>query len=355
VFVMKEQLSVILQETQGETGVPAIAGIVVSHEDVLAQEVVGVRRLGDDAPVTIDDRFHSGSNAKAMTGALCAILVEGESLRWDTKPLDVFPELTGDLIPEYKSITLEMLLRHTAGIPPYMDDEAEDFILPEMDQVPHEDQISYFAKWVLRERPPVVEPGSEFSYSNAGYSIAGAMVEAVTGETWARAMQEYLFAPLGMDAVAMGGWPATREPHQPWGHLVNGDELVPHPPDDEYQPELFLAPAGDVNLSLPNYALFLQMNLLGLQGRQTILSPESIWHLHNDGERGYGIGWGVTTLRGMEELGLFSTHAGSAGTFIMAAGIPHSSDCAVALTTNSGVNEVLQLGFKRIIASYCQF
>lgn len=349
---MPEQLIEILEETRQETGVPSIAGVVTSHSDILALEAVGVRRLGELTQVTINDRFHSGSNAKAMTATVCAILVDRGLLNWETTPLDIFPELKDKLLPEYKAITLEMLLRHMAGIPPYTDDEAEDFVIPDFNQIPVEGHIGYFAKWVLQERPPIVEPGKEFSYSNAGYTIAGAIIEAVTGNTWAGAMKEYLFDPLGMEAVAGVGWPALREPDQPWGHLVEGGKLVPHPPDDDYQPESYLAPAGDVSVSLPQYARFLQMNLQGLQGRETVLSGEGVWRIHNKGEPGYGMGWGVTTMRGIEALGLFSTHAGSAGTFILVAGISHTHDRAVAMATNSGVNEVIQLGFKQIIANY---
>jgi D-alanyl-D-alanine carboxypeptidase len=345
-------LTEILTEASEQSGAPGAAGIVVSHDEITDRACVGVRRLGTETPVTIDDKFHTGSNAKAMTAAVCAALVEHDFFGWETTYLDVFPELSGDILPAYQTITLEMLLRHNAGIPSYTDDEAEDYVLPPMNGIPVEEQITGFSKWLLQNLEPVNEPGSEFSYSNAGYSIAAAMAEAVSGRTWAELIEKYIFHPLGIDGVAGKGWPAKHDPAQPWGHIFKEGELLPHPPDDDYQLEEFLAPAGDVCLSIVDYGKFLQMNLKGLQGLETILSSESIQHLHNHGNKGMGLGWGVGSLKTIENLGTFSTHGGSAGTFICVAGVSHQLDLAVGLFTNFNADEFIQLTFKKIIAEY---
>ena len=177
------------------------------------------------------------------------------------------------------------------------------------------------------------------------------MAEVVSGKSWKTLLQEAVFSPLEIDAVAGSGWPALHDPDQPWGHLVKNGKLVPHPPDDAYQLETFLAPAGDVCISLPHYGRFLQMHLKGLQGKETILPGDLIRKMHNHGRPGSGMGWGITTLRSLEALGPFSTHAGSAGTFILVAGISHAEGRAVAFATNAGVQEAIP-GFKKIIASF---
>lgn len=350
---MDKRLNQILSEIRQETEVPAIAGIVLCHDSVIAQAAMGKRRLGGGEEITIEDKFHAGSNTKAMTATLCASMVYQDFLSWQTTLLDVFPDLVNKIIPEYKTITLEMLLTHMAGIPPYTDDEAEDFVLPVLDGIIGEQQITYFSKWLLQTQNPINVPGSEFSYSNAGYSIAAAMIEAAIGRTWKNNLEEYLFSPLEIEARVAQGWPALYDPNQPWGHLVINNEIVPHPPDDEYQLEYFLAPAGDVSISLPEYGKFLQMQLKGLQGKDTIIPSEFILRMHHYKKPGYGMGWGVTELRSLESLGLFSTHAGSAGTFIMVAGISHAQDCAVALATNAGKQEVMQ-GIKKVIAVFME-
>lgn len=342
----------ILSIASEKSGAPGAAGIVVSHDEIIDKAVVGVRRLWTKTPVTSEDKFHTGSNAKAMTATVCAALVERDLLRWETTPVDVFPELREKILPAYRKITLEMLLRHIAGIPPYTDDEAEDYVLPPVSGVPVEEQITSFSKWLLQNLEPVNQPGEEFSYSNAGYSIAAAMAEAVSRQSWAVLMEADVFKPLDMEGVAGKGWPAKHDPTQPWGHIDKDGELVPHPPDDVYQLEEFLAPAGDVCLSISDYGKFLQMNLKGLQGEETILPGESIRYLHNHGNIGGGLGWGVVNLKTLENLGVFSTHAGSAGTFVCLAGISHEMDLAVGVCTNFDSTEFIQLTFKKIIAEY---
>ena len=51
---------------------------------IVAAGAVGTRRVGTNIPVGIDDRFHIGSDTKAMTALLAAMLVEEGKLRWDT-------------------------------------------------------------------------------------------------------------------------------------------------------------------------------------------------------------------------------------------------------------------------------
>jgi CubicO group peptidase (beta-lactamase class C family) len=347
---MDRQLMDILERACRETGSPSAAGIVVSHDSILALGAFGLRRHGADTPVTVDDQYHTGSNAKAMTATMIASLIHKGKLQWDSRPHEVFSDLVEKVLPDYKSITLELLLRHHAGIPPYTDDEAKDFVLPDWGGVSDEQQILYFSRWLLQHRDPVNEPGTEFLYSNAGYCIAAAMVEAVTGRNWKDLLNLNLFDPLGIDAIAGCGWPGHHGADQPWGHLVEHGEVVPHDPDGDYQLEPFLAPAGDVCIAMLDYGRFLQMNLKGLQGSDEFLPSRLIRLLHNDGIPGYGMGWGVTKIRSLEELGLFSTHAGSAGTFIMVAGISHELDRAVAFATNSGVDETIELGFRQMVA-----
>ena len=168
---MPVDLSDVLERACQATGSPSAAGIVVSHDSILALGAVGVRRRGVGTPININDRYHTGSNGKAMTATMIASLVHKGLLRWDSGPLDVFPDLAGKILPSYESITLELLLRHHAGIPPYTDDEAKDFVLPDWKGISDEQQISYFSKWLLRHRDPINEPGTAFFYSNAGYSI----------------------------------------------------------------------------------------------------------------------------------------------------------------------------------------
>lgn len=69
---MDKQLIDILERACQESGSPSAAGILVSQDSVLALGAVGMRRNGADTPVTVNDKYHTGSNAKAMTATMIA-------------------------------------------------------------------------------------------------------------------------------------------------------------------------------------------------------------------------------------------------------------------------------------------
>jgi CubicO group peptidase (beta-lactamase class C family) len=96
---------------------PAIAAAVVKDGKVISAGAVDTRRAGVKIPVTINDRFHLGSDTKAMTALLTAMLVEEGKLRWDTTTAEIFPELADKMDPGFRRVTLEQLLSHTSGIP----------------------------------------------------------------------------------------------------------------------------------------------------------------------------------------------------------------------------------------------
>src|SRR5512147_3235278 len=73
----------VLQPYRERFGLPAVAAAVARGGAVVTAGAVGTRRHGTDAPVTRDDRFHLGSDTKAMTALIAAMLVEEGRLRWD--------------------------------------------------------------------------------------------------------------------------------------------------------------------------------------------------------------------------------------------------------------------------------
>lgn len=96
---------------------PALAAAVVRDGTMLASGAVGTRRAGTDISVTIADRFHVGSDTKAMTALVAATLVEQGRLRWDAAVGEAFPEFAATMDAGLRGVTLEQLLLHTSGIP----------------------------------------------------------------------------------------------------------------------------------------------------------------------------------------------------------------------------------------------
>ena len=74
-----------------EFGLPALAAAVFQNGSIVACGAVGIRRAGTQIPVTINDRFHIGSDSKAFTSLLAGQFVQEGKLRWTELRLMFFP------------------------------------------------------------------------------------------------------------------------------------------------------------------------------------------------------------------------------------------------------------------------
>ena len=106
-----------MEPIRREYKLPALAAAMVKDGRVVALGATGVRRAGGAERVGIHDRFHISSCSDAMTAMLAAILVEEGKLRWDSTVGEVFGDQADELLPEYRSATLEQLLTHRFGLP----------------------------------------------------------------------------------------------------------------------------------------------------------------------------------------------------------------------------------------------
>ena len=279
-------------------GYPALAAAVACRDGLLAAGATGVRKVGNADPVTLDDRFHLGSVTKPMLATVIATLVEEERIGWDSTLVDILPSVAASIHPALRAIRLEDLLSHRAGIDPFIGHERFAQLPPFGGSA--RDQRLAFAEWLLHQEP-FVEPLSRNLYSNAGYTIAAAMTEWVTDQSWEAVLQDRLFDPLHLVSAGFG-WPAENGPNQPWGHRKESQGFVPH----VYRVTPFEAPVGDVHCSILDLAAFGRMHLRGLAGEYTLLRAETIRKLHTP--IGYfGLGWEI----GEQE----HQHSGSAGTF----------------------------------------
>lgn len=133
-------------------------------------------------------RFRIGSMNKMFTAVAIAQLVESGKLRWDTTLAEMMPEYPDQAAAA--NITLWQLLHHTAGL--------GDFFVPEFYRnrenfVNPRDYLDLIAR-----QPRVAEPGTDWSYSNAGYILLGRIVENASGENYFEYIQRHVFAPAGM-------------------------------------------------------------------------------------------------------------------------------------------------------------
>lgn len=316
--------------------IPALAWAVVVGGEIVATDAVGHRRHGAPERVTADDRFHIGSLTKSMTATVAAGLVEAGEISWTTTVAESFPGFAEQIHPDYRDVTLEQLLTHRSGAPGEVPGDLWKAAWA-AEGTPAEQRTS-FLKGILA-RKPKAEAGTEMIYSNAGYTIAGGMLERASERTWEALMHSMLFEPLAMDSAGFGAPATPGEVDQPWGHTrrwFSGLRAVPPGPGADNP--LAISPAGAVHCSVGDLARYAAFHLAGEEGDYGLLGPESFRKLHTpvaDGD--YALGW-VAVERNWAG-GRALMHAGSNTMFQAVVWIAPERGLAVITAANAGGKE----------------
>jgi CubicO group peptidase (beta-lactamase class C family) len=162
---------------------PGVAFVGIKGEGIIFSKGFGISTTQPDTPITPDSLLQTGSVGKMLTAIVVARLAEEGKLKFD-EPIGTYVK---ELSPKVSKLTLHQLLSHTAGLR-----DADRFT----GSVKEEDLRNDVLAW--KDNIFFEEPNKIFSYSNIGYSIAGLVIEQVTGKTYSAAMDELLFKPVGM-------------------------------------------------------------------------------------------------------------------------------------------------------------
>ena len=296
-----------LAKARDQHKLPGIAAVVQIGGKLEAEVAMGLRANGHPERVTTNDRWHIGSDTKAMTATLIARLVEYGKLRFEDTLADAFPEMSSSMAPAYRAVTITQLLSHTAGLPPLTDDKELPPFYATINGITALPAQRAAVSRAYLAMPPASKVG-EFAYSNLGFIIAGAIAEARTGKSWEDLVREQIFAPLGIVNAGFGAPGTPGKVEQPQGHN-EGRPLNPGSADADNPPAI--GPAGTVHIALKDWLLFAQDQLEGVYGRGKLLKPESYRKLHTPVSGVYALGWG--TKLSPDGTPTIITHSGSNG------------------------------------------
>ncbi|HUF32813.1 MAG TPA: serine hydrolase domain-containing protein [Acidimicrobiales bacterium] len=301
---------------------PAMAVAYVSlHQGVLVG-IAGTRGHGDGTPVSVDSRFHIGSDTKAMTAVLVAQLVQAGELTFDSRIADVLANAAVDA--SLGAITVRDVLGHRTGLVDDLDlrglHEATDAVAARREAV-------YEAL-----RSPRREPDS-YAYANLNYMLAGVLVEEILARSWTDIIEERLFAPLEMTSCGFG---APLGDLDPLGHTAEGTPIPHDAPVSDNPPAL--GPAGTVHCSIGDWAKFATAMLEVLTGTDNeILSAATAADLFA-GEEHYVAGWLRTDRDGEVSYG----HDGSNTLWYARAVLRPAQRDAVLIASNTGERSAMR-------------
>jgi CubicO group peptidase (beta-lactamase class C family) len=235
--------------------------------------------------------------------------------------------------PAWRDVTLRLLLAHRAGAPAGLDAGGLWGRLWVHPGTPREQRRTLVAD--VLTRPPDPAPGTRYVYSNAGYALAGAMLETLADTPWERLLQREVFQPLGMDAVGFGAPGTPGELDQPLGHHATADGPRPQPLGPGDDNPAAIGPGGTVHASLEAWARFVAAHLRGAQGEHDFLEAASWRTLHTPLEgQDYALGW-VVAERGWAG-GTALTHSGSNTMWFCTAWLAVERGFAVLAAANVG-------------------
>lgn len=316
----------VRRAVRGGGEVPGLWGAVVTADGLVAVGAGGVRKMGETVPALVGDEVHLGSCTKSMTAAMVAMAVERKELAYESTLGELFPELREKMHKGYAGVTLRQLLDHKAGLP---------------------GGVTWWAGWtepLAEQRRKLVEqvltsaPAGAvgtFGYSNVGYAVLGAALEARSKRPWEQILKEELFVPLGMTSAGFGPPGRLGTTDEPWGHVWDGGKLRPMQWDNPPA----MGPAGTVHCSMEDWGKFVAW-CLRAEARGTKELPREGWlRLTAGGEaEGVGVGdeyvggWGVTSR---EWAGGRTLHnAGSNTTWYCAVWMAPKRGFALMVATN---------------------
>lgn len=262
--------------------VPGVAAAAATKDGVIFQGGFGTRDLATGAPMTADTVVWIASMTKAITATCAMRLVERGQLSLDDDIAAVLPELGRAQVLEgfdadgkprlraaARAITLRHLLTHTSG---HAYDMWNADIRRYIEVTGMPGVIS--CKNAALLLPLASDPGEKWEYGIA-IDWVGKAVEAVSGQTLAQSMQDWIFGPLGMTDTGFKIGAAQRQRlarihARSEGGLVSTDTEIPQEPE-------FHMGGGGLYSTVGDYLTFARMIMHGgtLNGVQ-VLRPETV-------------------------------------------------------------------------------
>ena len=276
------------------------AGVVLVRDGkIVFSKGYGYSNLAKRAPVVPDRTlFRPGSVSKLFTWTAVMQLVQAGKLNLDA---DVNTYLDFKIPPKFgKPITLRNLMTHTPGF----EETVRDLF------VEKGSQLYPLRDYLIRRMPNrIFPPGEVIAYSNYGATLAGYIVQRVSGEPYAQYVERHIFKPLGMDHSTMvQPLPPNLAPLMAEGYVTASSGKA--------QPFEFVeaAPAGSASATVSDMARFM---LAYLQANPKLLNPATIREMFTlqvapaPGMNGFDLGFYQENRNGQRIV----AHAGDTGVF----------------------------------------
>jgi len=296
-----------------EFEVPGVSLAIVKDGKVVVAKGYGVRKLGESMPVDEYTLFGIASNTKAFTATALALLVEEGKLKWDGRVIDYLPwfQLSDPYVT--RELNIRDLLVHRSGLSLGAGD-----LLWWPPSTYNRKEISQR----LRYLPLATSFRDAYAYDNVLYTVAGEVIEAVSGLTWEDFVQRRILDVIGMTTSNVRHSDAEKGGNVATTHArVNGKVQVVKPFASDNT-----NPAGGINSNAVDMAkwMIVQLDSGRISETKRLFSARTatlLWSMVvplptappppeaaplRSNFNGYALGFGVRDYRGVKMV----THTG---------------------------------------------
>jgi CubicO group peptidase (beta-lactamase class C family) len=314
-----ESLAALVREKMEEHRIPGVALGVVKDGRTLVRGF-GVTNVEYGQPVTPDTVFPIASISKTVAATALMRLVEDGKVALDAPVQTYLPDFRTQDERASREVTVRHLLTHTPGWEGQLSTaERGDRTLAEFTES-------------LADLPQLSEPGRVWSYNNAGFGVAGRVIEVVTASSIHNALRDLVFAPLGLThAVSRAGDALTYRFAAGHRDRAGATEVI--------RPFSFFpnVTAGGLAMSLESLIRYATFHLgEPVEGVAGVLPPASIERMRTPELRKeptddeMGVGWQLRRVGGV----LTAAHGGTLGGHILQVQLVPERRLAFAILTN---------------------
>ena len=304
-------------------GYPGMAVGVVSDQRLVWARGFGLANVADRTAMTPQTKFRMASHSKLFTATAIMQLRERGKLHLDDPVSKHLPWFTVKPVhADDPPITIEELLTHSSGLPREAADHWTTFNFPTHEEF----------KTLMPKRQAAFPPETRWKYSNLAYTLAGMIVEQVSGTSWADYVTRHIYQPLGMvDSSVDRNVPGLATGY---GRRMPDGSRSTMPFIDARG----MAAATGITSTVEDMAKFVSAQFRqGPSGGDRILNTASLREMHrvrmleNNWSRGNGIGFAVTRNRDKTYVG----HGGSYPGYITHTLIDLTGKVGVIVLTNA--------------------
>ncbi len=321
-----------------EWNVPGVGIGIVYKNKVIYNKGFGCRDIKNQLPVTSRSLFAIGSATKAFTTFTMGVLVDKDSLKWDTPVREYLPDFRLFDVFASNAITPRDLVTHRSG-------------LPRHDKLWYNNNES--SRYDIVKKLRYLEPNEglrvKFQYNNLMFLTAGYLVEHITGISWENAVQRYILKPLDMSSTNF----SVLESQQQDDFALPYEEEKFKITEIPFRKIDLIGPAGSINSNVDdmNKWLIVHLNNGKFENKQ-IISPSTLRELHAPqivtgaiAERpeissaDYALGWFTDNYRGHLRL----HHGGNIDGFSTMVTLYPNDNTGIVIMVNKSRSDVPEI------------